>query len=129
MPQRKRYVFVCVNRRAPGTPKGSCATRGAEGLHAALKAEVAARGLAKTEVRVCTSSCTDVCWAGPVVAIEPDNVFYGRVTEADVDEIVTALEKGEVVSRLVLAPSEFDQKTAGPMLPESVEPAPIKPET
>lgn len=118
MPQRKRYLFVCVNKRPVGSPKGSCATRGSEALHAALKAEVAARGLAKTEVRVCSSSCTDVCWAGPVVAISPDGTFYGRVQESDVDEIVTALAKGEVVERLLLGPHEFDQATAGPMLPE-----------
>ena len=74
------------------------------------------------QVRVCSSSCTDACWAGPIVAIAPDGVFYGRVTEADVDEIVTALEKGELVSRLVLPASDFDQATAGPMLPEEPKP-------
>ena len=122
VPQRKRYLFVCVNRRPHGSPKGSCATRGSEALYTALKTEVASRGLAKTEVRVCSSSCTDACWAGPIVAIAPDGVFYGRVTEADVDEIVTALEKGELVSRLVLPASDFDQATAGPMLPEEPKP-------
>jgi len=122
VPQRKRYLFVCVNRRPHGNPKGSCATRGSEGLYAALKAEVAARGLAKTEVRVCSSSCTDACWAGPIVALEPDNVFYGRVTEGDVNEIVTALEKGEHVARLLLPPTDFDQATAAPGLPEHPKP-------
>ena len=107
-----------MNRRPQGSPKGSCAARGSEGLYTALKTEVASRGLAKTEVRVCSSSCTDACWAGPVVAIAPDGIFYGRVTEADVDEIVTALQKGELVSRLVLPASDFDQATAGFMLPE-----------
>lgn len=124
MPQRKRYLFVCTNQRPVGSPKGSCATRGSEALYAALKAEVASRGLAKTEVRVCSSSCTDVCWAGPVVAISPDGTFYGRVRVSDVDEIVSALEKGGTVDRLLLAPNEFDQATAGPMLPEEAPPEP-----
>ncbi len=118
MGQRKRYLFVCVNRRPPGTPKGSCATRGAEALHAALKAEIAARGLAKTEVRACTSSCLDVCWAGPVVHVSPDGTFYGRVQLADVPEICDALQKGTEVERLKLGPGEFDAETAGPQLPE-----------
>lgn len=118
MPQRNRYLFVCTNRRAPGTPKGSCATRGAEAIHAELKAAVAARGLARVEARVCTSSCSDACWAGPVIAVSPDGYFYGRVTQADVPEIVEALARGERVERLVLPASDFDGATAGPMLPE-----------
>src|SRR6185503_10764153 len=95
VPQRKRYVFVCVNRRPDGTPKGSCAARGAVEIHAALKAELQARGLAKTEVRACTSSCLDVCWAGPTIAVEPDGYFYGRVTMADVPALVESLATGE----------------------------------
>ena len=30
MPHRKRYLFVCTNRREEGNPKGSCAQKGAE---------------------------------------------------------------------------------------------------
>lgn len=124
MAERKRYLFVCVNRRPHGTAKGSCATRGAEALHAALKIEIASRGLAQTEVRACTSSCLDVCWAGPVIAVTPDRVFYGRVRTEDVPEIVDALAKGEVVERLRLPAADFDQATAGPAIPEDPAPAP-----
>jgi (2Fe-2S) ferredoxin len=117
VPQRKRYLFVCANRRPDGTPKGSCAQRGAVELHAALKSELQAKGLAKTEVRACTSSCLDVCWAGPVIAVEPDGYFYGRVTMADVPEIVSAFERGERVERLVLPAGDFDEQTAAAPLP------------
>jgi len=122
--QRKHYLFVCTNRRPPGTPKGSCATRGADGLYMALKAELAARGLAKAEVRTCTASCLDVCWAGPVIAVEPDGYFYGRVTEADIPAIADALASGTRVERLVLPAGDFDQATAGPMIPETPVPPP-----
>lgn len=118
VPQRKHYLFVCTNKRVEGHPKGSCATRGSVELHAALKTELAVRGLAKAEVRACTSSCLDVCWAGPVIAVEPDGYFYGRVTLADVPEIVSALERAERVERLVLPREDFDEETAGPALPE-----------
>jgi (2Fe-2S) ferredoxin len=107
MSQRKRYLFVCVNRRPDGTPKGSCAARGAVELHATLKDMLKQRGLAETEVRACTSSCLDTCWVGPTIAVEPDNYFYGRVTTADLPEIVDALEKNERIERLVLASSDF----------------------
>ncbi len=107
MAQRKRYLFVCINRRPDGTPKGSCAARGSVELHARLKAMLKKRGLAATEVRACTSSCLDTCWVGPTIAVEPDHYFYGRVAEADLEEIVDALERGERVERLVLAPEDF----------------------
>ena len=117
MPQRKRYLFVCVNRRADGVPKGSCAQRGSVEIHAAIKAELGARGMAKVEARACTASCLDVCWAGPVIAVEPDGFFYGRVTLADVPEIVASLAEGRRVERLVLPAEDFDEATARPPVP------------
>src|SRR5687767_6709827 len=107
MALRKRVLFVCVNRRPDGTPKGSCAARGAVELHEKLKALLKQRGLAETEVRACTSSCLDTCWAGPTIAVEPDHYFYGRVREGDIEEIVAALEAGTRVERLVLTPGDF----------------------
>ena len=107
MAQRKHYLFVCVNRRPDGTPKGSCAARGAVEIHEKLKAMLKERGLAQSEVRACTSSCIDTCWAGPCIAVEPDNFFYGRVTQADLPEIVDAFEKGTRVERLVLKPEDY----------------------
>ncbi len=107
MALRKKLLFVCVNRRPDGTPKGSCAARGSEEVHALLKSKLKERGLAATEVRPCTSSCLDACWVGPCIAVEPDHYYYGRVKPADVDAIVDAIAKGERVERLVLAPEDF----------------------
>jgi (2Fe-2S) ferredoxin len=100
--QRKRYLFVCINRRADDNPKGSCATKQSEEVYRALKEEVAARGLAKLEARVCTSSCLDQCDTGVTVLVEPDHFFYGRVTAADAPEIVDGLVSGQPVKRLVI---------------------------
>lgn len=125
--QRKRYLFVCENRREDGVPKGSCAARGGTEVGKALKEGSKARGLAKLEVRVCRTSCLDVCWAGPVISVMPDGYFYGRVTMADVPEILDALSRGERVERLVLPSGDFDEGTAGPALPlppKPAEPAP-----
>jgi (2Fe-2S) ferredoxin len=54
----------------------------------------AARGLAKLEARVCTSSCLDQCDTGVTVLFERDHFFYGRVTTAGVPEIVDGLVTG-----------------------------------
>ena len=72
-------------------------------MYRALKEELAARGLAKLEARVCTSSCLDQCATGVTVLVEPDHFFYGRVTTADVPEIVEGLVMGQPVKRLVLS--------------------------
>ena len=71
-------------------------------MYGALKAELAARGLAKLEARVCTSSCLDQCDTGVTVLVEPDHFFYGRVTVADVPEIVDGLIVGKPVKWLVI---------------------------
>ena len=51
MPQRRRYLFVCTNRRADDNPKGSCAAKGSEAVHQALKVALFDKGLAKVEAR------------------------------------------------------------------------------
>lgn len=109
MAQRKRYLFVCINRRPDDNPKGCCAAKGSEDVHKALKAELAARGLAQLEARVCTSSCLDQCATGITVLVEPDHFFYGRVTLADVPEIVDGIVSGRRVERLVLTVEDLEK--------------------
>ena len=101
--QRERYLFVCINRRAEDNPKGSCAAKDSEEVYKALKEEVAARGLAKLEARVCTSSCLDQCDSGVTILIEPDHFFYGGVTVADIPEIVDGLVNAQPVKRLLVS--------------------------
>jgi len=105
--QRRRYFFVCINRRPDNDPRGCCAAKGSENVRAALKKELEARGLAKVEARACTSSCLDQCSTGITILVEPDHFFYGHVTLADVPEIVEALARDERVERLVLTSEEL----------------------
>jgi (2Fe-2S) ferredoxin len=98
-----------MNVRPEGNPKGSCAAKGAEAVHQALKMELFQRGFAKLQARVCTSSCLDQCSSGVSVLVEPDHYFYGRVTPADVPEIVEALAKGERVERLVMTGEDLER--------------------
>jgi len=106
--QRKRYLFVCINRRSEDNPKGCCAAKDSEQVFKALKEEIAARGLAKLEARVCTSSCLDQCDTGATVLVEPDHFFYGCVTVADVSEIVDGLVSGQPVKRLMVAADRYE---------------------
>ena len=107
MPKRERYLFVCLNQRDEGHAKGSCLARGSGEVHRALKEQLSARGLAKIAARVCTSSCLDQCSSGVCILVEPDHFFYGRVTMADLPEIVEGIASGQRVERLVLTPDDL----------------------
>lgn len=107
MPKRQRYLWVCTNERPEGHPSGSCARTGSRELLADLKKAANAAGL-KDTVRVCGSTCLDLCWVGNAVAVQPDNAFYGHVTSADIPEIVEALAAGKLVERLLVPADKFD---------------------
>lgn len=113
MPHRDRYFFVCTNRRPDGHPKGSCAEKGSEALVGKLKEAVVARG-GKDRVRVCSSSCLDLCEVGASIVQEPEHVVYGGVSLGDVEELADALISGGVVARLVVPrpPSDGERRGA-----------------
>lgn len=107
MPKRRHYLWVCENERPAGHPKGCCVAGGSREIREALKKGLAQRRM-QNEVRVCTSSCLDLCWAGPAIAVMPEHVFYGHVTLQDVPDILDALQRDSTVERLVLPDAEFD---------------------
>ncbi|MFO0673445.1 MAG: (2Fe-2S) ferredoxin domain-containing protein [Polyangiaceae bacterium] len=101
MPHRKRYLFVCTNRREEGNPKGSCAQKGAEAVVKKLKEELLRLGVHK-EVRACSSSCLDLCEQGVSIVEEPRHVVYGGVTLDDVPELARAFAEDRVLDRLLV---------------------------
>ncbi len=65
----------------------------------AFKKELDAQGV--TGVRANAAGCLDGCEEGAAVVVYPDNVWYGRVTTADVKEIVEQhVKQGRPVERL-----------------------------
>ena len=102
MPKPERHLLVCLNARPPGSPKGSCAQKGSEEVFDRLKAMVKERGLG-ARVIVNRTNCLKHCSRGITVAVYPDNVWYARVTTADLPEIVEShLENGRAVERLAM---------------------------
>jgi (2Fe-2S) ferredoxin len=101
MPHREHYLFICTNRRDDDNPRGSCAQKGSEELAKRMKDALKTKGLAG-RVRSCTSSCLDLCETGISIVQEPEHVAYGGVTLEDVDAIVEAAARGDVVERLVV---------------------------
>jgi (2Fe-2S) ferredoxin len=78
-----------------------------------LKEALARRGVAKSQVRACSTSCLDMCEWGITVVQEPEHVAYGRVTAEDVEAIADAAARGEVVERLVVEGLEGYEKRKG----------------
>jgi (2Fe-2S) ferredoxin len=108
MAKRERYVFVCMNERPPGHPRGSCLERGAIQLVEQFAALIMEKDLID-KVRLIRTSCLDTCESGVTLAVYPDDVWYGRVSVEDVGEIVEShFAGGEPVERLTLGPDEFE---------------------
>jgi (2Fe-2S) ferredoxin len=98
-----RHIFVCCNQREAGHPRGCCDPTGQGELQKQFKKKLAEHGVRGT-VRANKSGCLDQCEHGPTVVVYPDAVWYGGVTEADLDEIVTShIIGGKPVERLILA--------------------------
>lgn len=103
MPFLERHLFICTNERAPDDPKGSCKHHGAAALRDAFKTELARRGLNK-RIRTNGAGCIDQCAHGAAIVVYPEQVWYGKVTVADVAEIIDShLVGGRVVERLLIA--------------------------
>jgi (2Fe-2S) ferredoxin len=86
-PHFERHVFVCVNRREPGDPKGCCAEKGADEVRDAFKHALHEKGL-KGRIRANAAGCLDQCARGVTVVVYPEQIWYGGVKAADVPEIV-----------------------------------------
>ena len=71
-----------------------CQACGGLDVTGAFRAEVESRGLAD-EVHVMPTGCQGYCQRGPIVVIEPDGIFYQRVTAEDVPKIVEMTVAGD----------------------------------
>ena len=95
----RMHVFVCIQEKPEGVI--SCAANRSLRVLRALESEVCSQGL-DDEVQVTTCGCFGLCDDGPVMIVYPEGVWYQRVKEEDVPEIVSShLRSGKVVSRLV----------------------------
>jgi (2Fe-2S) ferredoxin len=111
MPRFDYHIFVCTNSRLEEHPRGSCDPAKGEALLRAFKGKVAARALPSV-VRVNKAGCFDQCEHGPVVVVYPEAVWYGGVTEGDLDEIIQAhFVEGRPVERLRIADTCLNART------------------
>lgn len=121
MPKFDHHIFVCGNRREPGHPRGCCDPSGQADLQKLFKKKLAELGL-KGRVRANQAGCLDQCEHGPNIVVYPEAVWYGGVTAADVDEIVTKhIVGGEPVERLRLPDSCLNTATCEHRAPKPTQ--------
>lgn len=103
MPPLERHLFVCINERDADNPKGCCSTKGASAVRQRLKRLAFDAGL-RGRVRINSAGCLDQCEHGVTIVVYPEGVWYGHVTEDDVEEIFNEhVLHGRPVERLRLA--------------------------
>lgn len=99
MPKFEKHIFICMNQREAGHPRGCCDPTGQGELQWLFKTKLEQRGIKM--VRANKSGCLDQCELGPTVVVYPEGVWYGGVRPADVDEIIESHIVGnEPVERL-----------------------------
>lgn len=102
MQKPETHIFVCASTRLNGMVKGACQNKKSHNLVAMFSEEVMDRDL-EGEVMVTATGCVGLCEKGPVVMIYPQQTWYGEVTAGDIDDILDAVEEGEVVDRLLIS--------------------------
>ena len=96
MKQYRTHCLVCA-----GT---GCVSNHAFDIKDALEKEIARQGLTD-EVAVVTTGCNGFCERGPVMVVQPENIFYQQLKEKDIPFLVEEhFLKGRPVQKLMYVP-------------------------
>ena len=94
--QRQNITTTVTMCGGPG-----CQASGSRAVIDAVRDELSRQGL-DLSVRLCVTGCHGFCEQGPVIIIEPGNIFYCQVSPEDAFEIVSqTVVKSEVIERLL----------------------------
>ncbi|WP_204249579.1 (2Fe-2S) ferredoxin domain-containing protein [Mycolicibacterium vaccae] len=80
VPAYRHHVLVCRGPR--------CSARGAEKTWTALAEGLSRRGLRDSDVLMTAAGCMFPCNHAPVLAVQPDDVWYGDMTPEHVDRLI-----------------------------------------
>ncbi len=101
MEKPNKHILVCASFRAGGEPQGVCHKKGSLQLLPYLEGELSDRDMEGVTISI--TGCLKACDRGPIMVIHPDNTWYGKIeSEADLDQILDALEAGTVAEEYVL---------------------------
>lgn len=99
MAKPEKHVFVCVQNRGPGHPRGSCTASGCGAIWDEFAFGLQQRNL-HGKVALTNTGCLGPC-NGPHVLVYPEGVMYGQLSKDDVATIIEEhLIGGTPVERL-----------------------------
>lgn len=87
MKRYNKHIFICENKRPEGHPRGCCAEKGSPEIREHFKSRLKELGL-NADVRANASGCLDACEFGVSIVVYPEQIWYGGVTNNDVEEII-----------------------------------------
>jgi len=103
----RTHVLVCA-----GT---ACVSNKSLEIKTAFEREIRKQGL-EDEVQIVITGCNGFCERGPVAVVQPEDVFYQRLTEKDIPFLVEEhFLKGRPVEKLMYVP-EPDEKPIPKMM-------------
>ena len=98
----KKHVFICENSRDKSDTRGSCSQKGSPALREKFKAAISEKGL-KGRIRINKAGCLGTCNQGISMVIYPGGIWYGKISEADIDEIIEkSLLDDQIIDRLLM---------------------------
>ncbi len=96
-----KHFFVCNSFRLTGEAQGMCNKKKAVSLLQYLSDEIISRGI---DAMVSSTGCLKVCEKGPVLIVQPDNIWYGQMNEERIDALLDGIEEGVLPTEGRLTP-------------------------
>ncbi len=87
MVKLKHHIFVCTSCRINGQQKGLCYSKESVEVIQRLIEAIEDHNLS-SEVMITNTGCFGICNQGPIMVVYPEGIWYGAVTEEDIDKIV-----------------------------------------
>lgn len=96
------HIFICTSCRINGQQKGFCYSKDSVGIVQKFMEVIEEYDLS-SDVLITNTGCFGICDKGPIAVIYPEGVWYGNLTEDDVEKIVEQhIEGGNPVKELMI---------------------------
>ena len=83
----KHHIFVCTSCRINGQQKGFCYSKDSVDIVQKFMEVIEDYSLSG-EVMITNTGCFGICEKGPIAVVYPEGIWYGNLTDDDVEKIV-----------------------------------------